>query len=101
DAKCEQAGPAPAIPGAQEHCCDRKLIDRGTYRDGKHPADEESEAGQHEGTAIAMEHISHLRRQVPVWEQRVGSRFVLQAQALHDSPLACAANSRSDARLWR
>ena len=64
DQRSEQAGSASAIPGTQDHCRDGKLIDGGALQEGKCAAEQQRKAGQHEGKAIALEHIWHLSRQV-------------------------------------
>ena len=60
DQRSEQAGSASAIPGAQDHRDNGKLIDGGALQEGKCTAEEQRKAGQHEGKAIALEHIWHL-----------------------------------------
>jgi hypothetical protein len=64
DQRSQQAGPAPAVPGAQHDGGKRKLVDRGAFPERKYATQEQREAGQRQGKAIALERMSPLTRHV-------------------------------------
>ena len=90
DERCEQAGSASAIPGAQDHCRNGKLIDADAFRKGKYPVQEQRKAGQHKSKAIAPEHVSHLCRQVHR-QSGAAPRGTLRGRATNLLANACAA----------
>ena len=53
----QQAGPASAVPCAEEHGHERKLVDGGAFPERKDAAQEERQPGQPERNAIAHEQI--------------------------------------------
>ena len=60
DQRSPQAGPASAVPGGQHDGGKRKLVDRGAFPERKYATQEQREAGQRQGKAIALEHLSAL-----------------------------------------
>ena len=62
DQRSQQAGSASAVPGAQDHRREQKLVDAGALRERERATEEHREAGQRQGKAIALEQILRLWR---------------------------------------
>ena len=82
DQRSEQAGSASAVPGAQDHRRQRKLVDGGALRQRKLAPQDKRQAGQRQGKAIALEQVSKLWRQVRR-ETGASPRRMLSISSMH------------------